>query len=266
VSEAQATFLPDGRLHLHHGPIDLVIEASGPGASAGYERAAQRFKPLLTELAPELPALRTDINHGPTICSPVGRAMAAAVQKFQPTFITPMAAVAGAVADAVLAALVGKGIKKAYVNNGGDVAIHLTRGESFIAAVVSEQPSRFQIRNEDPSRGIATSGWRGRSHSLGIADAVTVLAATAAEADAAATLIANAVNLPGHPSIQRRPASELYPDSDLGQRLVTTGVGPLTISETIEALERGRQNASTMLANGFIHAAALSLNREVMVV
>jgi ApbE superfamily uncharacterized protein (UPF0280 family) len=266
VSEAQATFLPDGRLHLHHGPIDLVIEASGPGASAGYERAVRRFKPLLAELAAELPALRTDINHGPKICSPVGRAMAAAVQVFQPTFVTPMAAVAGAVADAVLAALAGKGIKKAYVNNGGDVAIHLTRGESFTAAVASEQPSRFQIRHDDPSRGIATSGWRGRSHSLGIADAVTVLATTAAEADAAATLIANAVNLPGHPSVQREPASELYPDSDLGQRLVTTGVGPLTISETIEALERGRQNASTMLANGFIHAAALSLNGEMMVV
>ena len=221
---------------------------------------------MLGELAAELPALRTDINHGPTICSPVGRAMATAVQVFQPTFVTPMAAVAGAVADAVLAALVGKGINKAYVNNGGDVAIHLTRGESFTAAVVSEQPSRFQISHEDPSRGIATSGWRGRSHSLGIADAVTVLASTAAKADAAATLIANAVNLPGHPSVQRKPASELYPDSDLGQRLVTTGVGPLTISETIEALERGRQNASTMLANGFIHAAALSLNGEMMVV
>jgi len=266
VSEAQATFLSDGRLHLHHGPIDLIIEASGPGASAGYERAVRRFQPLLAELAAELPALRTDINHGPTICSPVGRSMAAAVQVFQPTFVTPMAAVAGAVADAVLAALVGKGIKKAYVNNGGDVTIHLTRGESFTAAVVSEQPSRFKIRHEDPSRGIATSGWRGRSHSLGIADAVTVLATTAAEADAAATLIANAVNLPGHPSVQRKPASELYPDSDLGQRLVTTGVGPLTISETLEALERGRQNASTMLANGFIHAAALSLNGELIVV
>ncbi|MEL0003793.1 MAG: UPF0280 family protein, partial [Rhodospirillales bacterium] len=132
--------------------------------------------------------------------------------------------------------------------------------------VVSELPSRFQIRHEDPSRGIATSGWRGRSHSLGIADAVTVLATTAAKADAAATLIANAVNLPGHQSVQRKPASELYPDSDLGQRLVTTGVGPLTISETIEALERGRQNASIMLANGFIHAAALCLNGEMMVV
>ena len=67
-------------------------------------------------------------------------------------------------------------------------------------------------------RGVATSGWRGRSFSLGIADAVTVLAATAAAADAAATIIANAVDLPGHPAIARRPASELEDDSDLGDR------------------------------------------------
>ena len=66
-------------------------------------------------------------------------------------------------------------------------------------------------------RGIATSGWRGRSFSLGIADAVTVLADRAAAADAAATIIANAVDLPGHPAIVRVPACELAPDSDLGR-------------------------------------------------
>ena len=34
-----------------------------------------------------------------------------------------------------------------------------------------------------PHRGVATSGWRGRSHSLGIADSVTVVARNAAAAD-----------------------------------------------------------------------------------
>ena len=76
-------------------------------------------------------------------------------------------------------------------------------------------------------RGIATSGRHGRSFSLGIADAVTVLAKTASQADAAATIIANAVDLPGHPGIVRLPANELQPDSDLGARLVTRGVGAL---------------------------------------
>ena len=83
------------------------------------------------------------------------------------------------------------------------------------------------IDADDPARGIATSGRHGRSFSLGIADAVTVLARTASQADAAATIIANAVDLPGHPAIVRCPANELQPDSDLGARLVTRDVGAL---------------------------------------
>ena len=75
------------------------------------------------------------------------------------------------------------------------------------------------------SAGVATSGRHGRSFSLGIADAVTVLARTASQADAAATIIANAVDLPGHPAVRRMPANELQPDSDLGARPVTRDVG-----------------------------------------
>ena len=94
-----------------------------------------------------------------------------------------------------------------------------------------DRPSLFRHRHaatrSQPVRGIATSGWRGRSFSLGIADAVTVLADRAAMADAAATIIANAVDLPGHPGVVRVPARDLAPDSDLGDRLVTQGVGEL---------------------------------------
>src|SRR5260370_29537491 len=92
------------------------------------------------------------------------------------------------------------------------------------------------VYSEDLVRGIATSGWRGRSFSLGIADAVTVLAAQAAAADAAATIIANAVDLPGHPAIVRVPARELAPDSDLGDMPVTQGVGELAGEEVNQAL------------------------------
>jgi ApbE superfamily uncharacterized protein (UPF0280 family) len=84
-------------------------------------------------------------------------------------------------------------------------------------------------------RGIATSGWRGRSQSLGIADAVTVLARTAAAADAAATLVANAVDIE-HPSIRRLPARDVKHDSDLGERLVTVAVEPLPATAIARAL------------------------------
>ncbi len=117
-------------------------------------------------------------------------------------------------------------LSRAYVNDGGDIALHLTPGESFSIGMVErpDSPSLFgtaRIQSAHPVRGIATSGWRGRSFSLGIADAVTVLAATAAQADAAATIIANAVNLPGHPAIIRAAANEIAPDNDLGNRPVT---------------------------------------------
>jgi ApbE superfamily uncharacterized protein (UPF0280 family) len=109
---------------------------------------------------------------------------------------------------------------------------------------------------------VATSGWRGRSFSLGIADAVTVLARDGAAADAAATLIANAVDLPGHTAIVRRPARELTPDSDLGDRPVTVAVARLDPAEAAAALESGHAVAEAFRSRGWIVAAALFLQNQ----
>jgi ApbE superfamily uncharacterized protein (UPF0280 family) len=181
-------------------------------------------------------------------------------------FITPMAAVAGSVADEVLAAmLAGRRLDRAYVNNGGDSALYLGVGQSMTIAIAGTGhgfADRIAIHAEDPARGIATSGWRGRSFSRGIADAVTVLARTGAAADAAATLVANAVDLPGHPAVVRRPAQELAPDSDLGDRLVTTDVGVLSSGEIDKALARGLAVAENFRRRGLIAAAALFLAGE----
>jgi hypothetical protein len=180
-------------------------------------------------------------------------------------FITPMAAVAGSVAEEILTAMTcAADLRRAYVNNGGDIALALAPGETLAVAMVDrpDRPSRFgslRIDSAQPVRGIATSGWRGRSFSLGIADAVTVLAATAAEADAAATVIANAVDLPGHAAIVRRPALDLDPQSDLGGRPVTVAVGDLTPDEIDSALSDGAAAAERCRARDLIHAAALHL-------
>jgi hypothetical protein len=122
---------------------------------------------------------------------------------------------------------------------------------------------RVCILHGDGVGGIATSGARGRSFSLGIADSVTVLAASAATADAAATLVANAVDV-DHPAILRRPASELDPDSDLGDRLVTVSVGELPRGVVLAALEAGRKRAADYLARGLIVDAALTLQGETV--
>lgn len=263
----QIAWLPDGRrLHMNHGPIDLVVEAWGePGEVArAYGQAADRFRTILAELVAELPELRRPAGSIPRpFKGPTAWRMERAVSLFSARFITPMAAVAGAVADEMLAALVaGRELRKAYVNDGGDIALHLSPGESMRLAVAGTGhgfEDRLTIHHTSAVRGIATSGWRGRSFSLGIADAVTVLGRDGATADAAATLIANAVDIPGHPAIARATASSLQPDSDLGERLVTTGVGSLTPQEVEDALARGLMEASDHFARGLIESAGLFL-------
>lgn len=259
---AVAALLPDNRLHLQHGPIDIVAAAFGdpPAIRAAYARAAARFATILDELVAELCALRLETA---VLQGPVARRMAAAASPFRPAFITPMAAVAGAVAEEVLSALSGPGITRAYANNGGDIALWLSSGQNLTCALaVSGGVDRVTVRAADPIRGIATSGWRGRSFSLGIADAVTVVARTAAMADAAATMVANGVTL-DHPGIRRRPACELQCDSDLGDRLVTVAVPPLTPGHRDKALEAGLRAAADFQARGLIEGAALFLQGEM---
>jgi uncharacterized protein len=274
---AQINLLADGRrLHMHDGPIDLIVEAFGGTGEikAAYQAAARRFVNVLDELCAELPLLRAPLRNGGRLpTGRIARRMVAAVTPYaERTFITPMAAVAGAVAEEMLGTMTSvASLRKAYVNDGGDIALHLAEGENFVVGMVErpDRPSLFGTATIDslqPVRGIATSGWRGRSFSLGIADAVTVLAAGAAVADAAATIIANAVDLPGHPNIIRVPARSLAPDSDLEDRLVTQNVGELSDENIRDALQAGAAIAESLLAEGRIHCAALRLSGKTRIV
>jgi len=273
----QIGWLADGRrLHLQDGPIDLIVEVHGSEINrrAAYDAAARRFTGLLDELCDELPLLRQAADPARReLQGAVARRMDAAVAPFAlDHFITPMAAVAGSVAEEILGAMLDAArLERAYVNNGGDIALHLDQGERFTVGLI-DRPDRHGVTRtvivdaDDPTRGVATSGRHGRSFSLGIADAATVLARTASQADAAATIIANAVDLPGHPAIVRCPAHDLQPDSDLGARLVTRDVGELTGHEIRDALESGAACARKLLAAGLIDGAALRLQGETVVV
>ncbi|MFL5178953.1 MAG: UPF0280 family protein [Microvirga sp.] len=267
--------LAGDRLHLSHGPIDVVLRAWGAEVEVrrAHEAVVARFKTVLAELAGELDALRRPIADEPRVEGPVARRMVAAVRPFAPEFITPMAAVAGSVADELLAAMLAAAVlEKAFVNDGGDIAIHLSPGERLAVGIAGDFSGRAVpalngaviLRDEDGIGGIATSGFNGRSFTLGIADSVTVVAASAAAADAAATVVANAVDLDS-PAIERRPASALDPDSDLGDRLVTSAVGPLTEAEIRQALTNGRSRAERLIARGLIGGAALMLRGQSLV-
>jgi uncharacterized protein len=199
--------------------------------------------------------------------------MISACLPFSDVFVTPMAAVAGAVADHVLAAMcAGRQLDRAFVNDGGDIAFHLASGQRLSCGLVADLAApgldgTFTLTSNMPVRGLATSGRAtkgsgGRSFSLGIADAVTVLARDAAAADAAATIIANAVDLPGHEAITRVPASSIDPDSDLGDIPVTVDLGMLAESEIRQALAAGAARAEKLRQAGHIHGAVLVLRRR----
>lgn len=275
----QIRSLPNGRLHLHEGPIDLIVEAFGEPeeVSRAYDAAVAAFPAILPDLVTELPQLRRPLGTDlPALQGAVARRMLRAAASHRPAFVTPMAAVAGAVADHLLAAMTdAANLSRAYVNDGGDIALYLAPGESLACGLVAELAAprldgRALITADMPLRGVATSGRAhlgqgGRSFSLGIADAVTVFARDAAAADVATTLIANAVDLPGHPAIKRQPAEVLDPDSDLAGREVTVAVGALRQQEIRAALQRGCTVAERMRAEGLIEAAALFLRGEAEV-
>lgn len=268
----QLASLPNGHMHFSHGPIDLVIQAEGRAdvIRNAHQRAWRRFETILPELVSELPALRRPVDDACPVAGAVARRMWDACHPFRTSFITPMASVAGAVAEEIVGCYAVPGVDRAGVNNGGDIALYLSARASFRVGICTDIDTaihhaiRGELRSDGdilideptPVRGIATSGWRGRSFSLGIADSVTVLAKTAAQADAAATIIANQVNV-DDARIKRIAACELKDNSDLGHLQVTVAVPPLESELIDNALRAGLAQAQVLQESGLIWGAVL---------
>ncbi len=276
---AQRTRLDAKRWHLSHGPIDIVLGADGqPDAVAhAHEQAWQRFCGVLAELVDELPTLRRPVRGPCPLRGSIARRMWYACHPYKTSFITPMAAVAGSVAQELIGAYELDGVSRAWINNGGDIALHLAAQQSVRIGLYADlarlnahelklgvrTDGQFEVSSVLPVRGVATSGWRGRSFSLGIADSVTVLARTAAQADAAATVIANAVNVQDA-RIARRPACEVKDDSDLGDLPVTVDVPALEPQLVQRALRAGHACAQSLRAAGLIWSAVLVCQNQVI--
>ena len=259
------------RLHLNHGPIDLIIGVWGSEKNRALAQGAARarFATMLEELVSELVELRGVFDPEHEFTTPVACRMASAIKPFAGKyFITPMAAVAGSVADEVLAAMLeAAALPRAFVNNGGDIAVHVEDNENLAIGIVSRPDAptpaidrQAVIGANSGIGGIATSGRHGRSFSLGIADAVTILGTCAAEADAAATIVANRVDI-NSANIMRIPARDLDLDSDLGDRLVVTNVGPLTDRQIAIALNQGASLAEDLCRSRAILGAHLQLGQ-----
>ena len=185
--------------------------------------------------------------------------------------MTPNCVATGAAADAVLAAMqAGATLERAFVNNNGGIAFYLAEGQSLTTGAMGrpeqhDLPQKILLEWSCKARGIAMTGWAGKFPRLGIADAVFVTAGSAAMAEAAAKLIANATDLPGHPAIERVNANALEFGSELGEREVTVGVAPLQHADKAAALAAGTALASGLRAGGLIEDAALVVQGEISV-
>ena len=202
----------------------------------------------------------------------VARRMHAAVAPFAAEhFITPMAAVAGAVAEEILGAMVRCGTARSRLCQ------QWRRHRAASCATASASRSAWSDRPDAPGLMRTTIIERRRSRRAASPPAAATAAAfrsalptpspcwraTASQADAAATIIANAVDLPGHPAIIRCPAHELQPDSDLGARLVTRDVGELSACEIDDGARKPARHArATCWRRGLIEGAALRLHGE----
>lgn len=267
---------PNRRLFLQHGPIELIAQADGSEAEReqAFDQLSVAFDSVLDTLVHELSWLRLPASDRSeyTFVGPVAKRMEKACAQFESCFVTPMAAVAGSVADHMLLAMTaGRTLSRVSVNNGGDIALHVSEQNSYTIGICDNLKSttpttQAKIDSSSLIGGVATSGWQGRSHSLGIADAVTVLASNAAVADVAATLIGNEVNLPQSANIERIEATELTPQSDLGSRLVTVSVPELSPSDIQQALHKGQEFAKRLVEQRLIHSAYLSLQGNTVVV
>lgn len=269
---AQRAVLAGGRWHLQQGPMDIIIGAEGDALAVNHAHhlAWERFKGVLSELVQELDLLRSPVPGTRLVQGPIAQRIWRACVPFQHRFIKPMAAVAGSVAQELLTFYTAAGIKRAWANNGGDIAIHLTSNQRVRVGLYADLANfnarqvqsglaldgQFEIRSHSPVRGVATSGWRGRSFSFGIADSVMVLAPTASAADAAATVIANAVNIDDS-RFTRRPARDVKDDSDLGGRLVTVNVPRLPPQLVQRALASGLACALSLRAQGHVSSVVL---------
>lgn len=128
------------------------------------------------------------VNEGPRIV----RLMAEASEKAN---VGPMAAVAGVLADLAVEDMILAGSEVAVVENGGEVSA-ISNQTVDIALSAGDSPLSKQVgfRLEEFPVGVATSsGLFSHALSFGDAEAVTVFAANAGLADAAATAVGNLI-------------------------------------------------------------------------
>jgi ApbE superfamily uncharacterized protein (UPF0280 family) len=193
--------------------------------------------------------------------------MIASVQAVADADLTPMAAVAGTIADAVADFLFQRGMTRVLVDNGGDIAIRSCDGEPVTVGIRPQVDRRslshaVVLEPERTAWGVATSGTGGRSLTRGVLEAAVVIAADAATADAAATAVANASHILDG-AVIRRPAEAIDPHTDIAGLEVTAGVGALTEEGRRMALDQALGRAEELIGARIILGALVACQGRI---
>lgn len=261
--------LPDGKGVLaENGPMRMVIQAFSHGSPhQDLAVAGAQFAFVCLEQVAKYRSCLMQRNSR-ALCrledkdSDLARTMIRSVLAFDEPDLTPMAAVAGTMADAVADWLFQRGMTRVIVNNGGDIAIRLSGTETVRVGIRTDinSPVVSHVMTLDArqtSWGVNTSGVGGRSLTRGIASAVTVLSHTSALADAAATALANAC-FSKHENILQVPARQVDPGTDIPDIPVTVRVGPLPSETYCDALSTALDNAERYVAQGVVEGAFIA--------
>jgi uncharacterized protein len=247
--------LDSGAVMAECGPMRLIISSfvgKVPQREMNIRAAREAFR-FLAGVSAVKDRLRHPLKVIPDdLTDPVAREMVRSTCVIGDEQLTPMAAVAGSLADATADFLFHRGMTRVIVNNGGDIAVRLTAGQEIRVGVREDVTldSWSRVIALDASRnswGVATSGLGGRSFTLGIASAATVIATRASVADAAATAIANA-SFVEDPNVLRCSAEEIDPATDIPGLPVTVKVGEMKESSRRIAVDQALAFAEKLMA------------------
>ncbi len=257
------------------GPMTLSISAWAGGKprpviAAQAAREALRSLAVLSDFQGYMRRRVGELPEERPLPVVVARA-AEACRKVDPA-LTPLAAVAGAAADQVADAALALGADKVVVNNGGDLAVRLGPGQELVVGLKptkddDQEPAsllgRLRLDQSSCVGGVASSGWRGRSLSSGVADLATAWARSAALADAAATALGNATQV-ASTAVNQRIANDLDPDCGLGSQAMTTGVGELSAEERGQALAGARRVARGLRSAGLLQGCLIVVQGDAL--
>lgn len=265
----QVQLLKEGLALVDSGPLyaTILVSKRGYPLSDVAMEGARYALTILKALAESLPIIKKRAftlvpeDRYPQIVNE----MIVAAQVIDDPDFTPLVAVAGATSDLVADYLTKSKATKIIVDNGGDIAVRVRGGEEVGVGLCLDFTKK-EIDYSLPVKGnygICTSGIGGRSFTLGVANAVVVLADRASVADAVATYLGNKTNVDSY-KVKREWSEEMYPDTDIPGKKVTISVGDLSDAEIQLALENGQREALQLIDRGVIHGAAISVKNNIL--